>query len=448
MTGTANAPADRSAVAYQEAVRDYRIVSARACAVVVIVLILLGSVLDFLVYPELMERFAWARAGACLFIALACALTHLGFGKRHTQTITFVWLLTPQVMICWMIWSTQGEQSWFYAGLLLSVFSIGSLFPVGWRTTMCYGVATLALYAAACSMRPGGVADVGQFAFHQSIVAFAVGGSATFSYFNERGRYQLFQLREQVALKNLELAEINANLIEIKGQMLQQEKMAAIGVLAAGLLHEVNNPVNFCLMAIEIAREEPEAATNVSLRECLDDAREGMQRIQSIVSDLKTFAHRKPGATVPDAPFLLQKALDSAIRLTSHELGSIAVTQTLPVDTLVRGDEAAVIGVVINLMSNAALALKKIQRTDPAIDVTAEWRSDRLHVGVRDNGAGITAEHINRVFEPFFTTRAVGQGLGLGLSISYRVIEQHGGTLVAASEAGHWTKMTFDLPRG
>jgi two-component system sensor histidine kinase PhcS len=66
---------------------------------------------------------------------------------------------------------------------------------------------------------------------------------------------------------------------------------------------------------------------------------------------------------------------------------------------------------------------------------------------VRDNGPGISPENLSRVFEPFFTTREVGQGLGLGLSISYSVIEQHGGTLIAESSAGEWTQMGFDLPR-
>ncbi|MBS0316674.1 MAG: GHKL domain-containing protein, partial [Proteobacteria bacterium] len=116
-----------------------------------------------------------------------------------------------------------------------------------------------------------------------------------------------------------------------------------------------------------------------------------------------------------------------------------------PQDTHVRGDEPAVIGVLINLLSNAALALRKAERAEPRIDVVGLHQDGRLQVSVRDNGTGIDAEHLNRVFEPFFTTRTVGQGLGLGLSVSYAVIQRHGGTLRVASEPGAWTEFSFDL---
>ena len=257
----------------------------------------------------------------------------------------------------------------------------------------------------------------------------------------------LFRLKAEVADKNTELEVINRKLVDIKGQMLQQEKMAAIGTLAAGLLHEVNNPVNFCLMAIEVAMEEPAAKSEPMLQECLVDAKQGMQRIQHIVSDLKTFAYRKPGAEVEGTPFLFEKALDSSQRLTAHELRGVKMTREMPDDTLVMGDEAAIIGVLINLFSNAALAMRKAGTKDPAIHTTVRWQDKRLHVTVKDNGPGIAPEHLARVFEPFFTTREVGQGLGLGLSISYAVIERHEGVLFAESEVGHWAAFSFDLPR-
>jgi two-component system, sensor histidine kinase PhcS len=103
--------------------------------------------------------------------------------------------------------------------------------------------------------------------------------------------------------------------------------------------------------------------------------------------------------------------------------------------------------VLINLFSNAALAMHKAGTASPQVHVTAQWRDDRLHVNVRDNGPGIAPENLARVFEPFFTTREVGQGLGLGLSISYAVVERHGGTLFAESQLGEWTAFNFDLPR-
>ncbi|GAA0802099.1 hypothetical protein GCM10009078_34070 [Cupriavidus gilardii] len=312
---------------------------------------------------------------------------------------------------------------------------------------MVFGGLSYLCYLVACLLHPDGLHPIGTFIVNSLFVLFAGAASAVYTYFNEKGRFQLFRLKEELAHKNDELARINENLAQIKGQLLQQEKMAAVGTLAAGLLHEVNNPVNFCLMAIEIALEEPEAKESASLQECLIDARQGMQRIQHIVSDLKIFAYRQPGAEVEGRPFLFEKALDSASRLTAHELRGVRMTRELPPDTLVFGDEAAIIGVLINLFSNAALAMRKAGTPAPAIHTTVVWRDGRLHVNVRDNGPGIPSENLARVFEPFFTTREVGQGLGLGLSISYAVIERHGGVLFAESELGQWAAFSFDLPR-
>ncbi|WP_233828788.1 sensor histidine kinase [Paraburkholderia sp. ZP32-5] len=432
---------------YREELRDYRLLCSKAGGLTVIVLVLMGVALDYVVYPSEQKCFAIIRVLTSVAIGLALLSLYTAAGKRHVQVITFFWLLLPQAMISWMIYATQGEASLFYAGLMLTIFAVGILFPSGYWQTLAFGVATVVLYYIACVAHPGGIQDASQFKFQLILIFFCAVASSIYTYFNEKGRFQLFRLKDEVAHKNEQLARTNESLAQIKGQLLQQEKMAAIGTLSAGLLHEVNNPVNFCLMAIELAMEERQAKESATLQECLIDAKQGMQRIQHIVSDLKTFAYRKPGASADGVPFLFEKALDSSTRLSAHELRGVSVTRELPGDTLVLGDEAAVIGVLINLFSNAALAMQKARTASPKIHVTVQWRDERLHVNVRDNGPGIAPENLARVFEPFFTTREVGQGLGLGLSISYAVVERHGGTLFAESELGKWTAFNFDLPR-
>lgn len=432
---------------YERELSAYHLLSSRACAVTVLVLVLLGTVLDFALYPDQVARFAAVRALTGLAILAALGLLYTRYGRRHVHVITFTWLTFPQLMIAWMIHATQGEASLFYAGIILTMFAVGTLFPVGYLYTLGFGGFTMAIYFLACATRPGGIVDMGAFVFHSTIILFSVAASTVYTYYNERGRRQLHALKEEVAQKNRELEANNRSLAEIKGQMLQQEKMAALGTLAAGLLHEVNNPVNFCMMAIDIAMEEPAAKNSEVLKECLVDAKQGMQRVQYIVSDLKTFAYRKSGSDHESAQFLFERALESSIRLVGHEIKGIAVQRHLQPDTLVRGDEAAIIGVLINLLSNAALAMRKGATAAPAIDIYAEARGERLLITVRDNGPGIAPENIGRVFEPFFTTREVGQGLGLGLSICYSVIQRHGGLLAVESKPGEWTQFTFDLPR-
>jgi two-component system sensor histidine kinase PhcS len=433
---------------YQTELADFRVTFSRGGAYTAIVLVLLGVGLDYAQYPQLQTSFAAARLLVSLLIGGIVIMLGTAWGRRMSPWLTLSWLLLPQAMISWMIWQTDGVQSPYYMGLNLAIFASGIALPFGLWQNLVFGVLSCVLYLLACLLPPHGAVLVGTMTVNVLLLLFAAAASAVYTFFNERVRFMLFRLKTEVSEKNAQLEETNSKLLDIKGQLLQQEKMAAVGTLAAGLLHEVNNPVNFCLMAIEVALEEPVTKTEPTLQECLVDARQGMQRIQHIVSDLKTFAYRRPGAEAEaGTPFLFEKALDSAIRLIAHELRGVAVTRDLPADTLVLGDEAAIIGVLINLLSNSVLAMRNAGTAGPTIHISVKWSEQRLHVTVRDNGPGIADEHLARVFEPFFTTRDVGQGLGLGLSISYAVIERHGGLLYAESELGSWASFSFDLSR-
>lgn len=433
---------------YQKEVAAFRVTFSRGGACTAIVLVLLGVGLDYAQYPQLLTPFALARLVVSVLIGCIVALLGSALGRRFSSWLTLSWLLLPQAMISWMIWRTDGVQSPYYMGLNLAIFASGIALPFGLWQNVVFGALSCVLYLLACLLPPHAGVPTGTMTVNLLLLLFAAAASAVYTFFNERVRFMLFRLKAEVSEKNAELEVINRKLLDIKGQLLQQEKMAAVGTLAAGLLHEVNNPVNFCLMAIEVAMEEPIAKAEAGLQECLVDARQGMKRIQHIVSDLKTFAYRKPGAEAEvGTPFLFEKALDSSIRLIAHELRGVTVTRDLPADTLVQGDEAAIIGVLINLLSNAVLAMRNARTPQPAVHIWVRWVEQRLHVTVRDNGPGIADEHLARVFEPFFTTREVGQGLGLGLSISYSVIERHGGRLFAESELGSWAAFSFDLSR-
>jgi two-component system, sensor histidine kinase PhcS len=117
----------------------------------------------------------------------------------------------------------------------------------------------------------------------------------------------------------------------------------------------------------------------------------------------------------------------------------------MPTDTQVTGDEPALIGVLINLLSNAAQAVKTVNRPYPGVQLRGELRGDRMQISVRDNGQGIPKDVITRVFDPFFTTRGIGSGLGLGLSISQAIVQRHGSKLTVQSEPGNWTEFSFEL---
>ena len=429
---------------YNRELHDLRVAHSKTGCLFSIVLVLLGVGLDFGTYPEKLTEFFAARLFVAAVTLLVLMLILTSRGQPFVRSLTFFWLSLPQIMICAMIAATDGEKSIYFVGLQLAFFGGSLIVPVTEYETLGYGVFTCIGYFLACLLHSSGIDNVNQFLTNLMFLGFAAIISTGAAYYTERGRMRIFALQEKVVGQNDTLLKTNASLAEIKGQLIQREKMAALGTLSAGLLHEVNNPVNYSLMAINMAFMDPAVTQNADLKESLTDAREGMQRVQSIVSDLKTFAYQKPGDD-SQRRFLLEKAIKSALRLTSFELKGIAVDLALPQDTHIIGDEPAIIGVLINLLSNAALALGSAAREQPAISLRGEHRDGRLWLAVRDNGTGIAPENIGRVLEPFFTTRDVGAGLGLGLSMAYGIIQRHGGQLAVTSEFGAWTEFSLDF---
>jgi two-component system, sensor histidine kinase PhcS len=430
---------------YNQALHDLRLAHTKTGCLFSIALVLAGVGMDYGLYPEQLAKFFAARALVAGLTVLLLLIIFSVRGRPYVRSLTFLWLAIPQIMMGWMIAVTDGAASIYFVGLQLAFFAGGVIVPVNHLEGLAFALFTCFVYTLACIFHPGGIDDIGVFTTNFLFIAFAGVISAGAAYFTELGRRRLFVLQTQVADQNLVLQKTNAALAEVKGQLIQREKMAALGTLSAGLLHEVNNPVNYSLMALNMALLDPATVQSADLKESLSDAREGMQRIQAIVSDLKVFAYQKPGEEDSQRVFLLEKAIQSALRLTSFELKNVKVELALPLDTHVLGDEPAIIGVLINLLSNAALALTSAARALPQITMRGEQREGRLWLTVRDNGTGIKPENIGRVLEPFFTTRDVGAGLGLGLSVSYGIIQRHAGTLAVTSDFGAWTEFSFDL---
>lgn len=431
---------------HYEAIQDVRLEFSKIGCITSAVLILLGAGLDWATYPDRVGEFFVVRLAIAGLSFLILAVLFSRHGRGNTRVLTLAWLVLPQLMIAWMIQQTEGVSSMYFVGLQLALYGVGMIVPISYLESLGFGLFTVLVYVVACYAHPLGLGDGSQLLAHVIFILFAAIISTGCTYFNEVSRIRLFELREQVVHQNADLQQVNHTLAEVKGQLVQREKMAALGTLSAGLLHELNNPVNYSLMAINMGLSTGAADKDEMLKESLNDAREGMERVQNIVSDLKTFAYQKPGADVL-RPFLLEKAVQSARRLAGYELKGIEVRIDMPQDTHVVGEEPAIIGVLINLLSNAAHALAKAGRERPEIGVSAAVEHGRMRVRVRDNGQGIAAEHIDRVFEPFFTTRDVGAGLGLGLSVSYGIVQRHGGTLAVVSEPGAWTEFSFDLAR-
>lgn len=254
-------------------------------------------------------------------------------------------------------------------------------------------------------------------------------------------------LQNNLRKQNIELENALNRLKETESQLVQSEKMRGLGNLAAGLLHEINNPLNYTITAIEIARQASPPQVGEDLKETLDDIDEGMRRIRDIVTDLRAFANPEYEGKKED--FRLNDALDSALKLASHELEGVSVIQKIDDECVVLGNRAQLTHLFLNLLVNSAKATRGISpKCTPEIKVWWKEANGRVEISLRDNGVGIQENNLSKIFDPFFTTRAVGEGMGLGLSICHTIVANHGGTIRAESKEGEWTRISFDLPFG
>jgi two-component system NtrC family sensor kinase len=280
----------------------------------------------------------------------------------------------------------------------------------------------------------------------------------------------------QLKKSHAELQQAYAQLQDIQSQLLQSEKMASIGQLAAGVAHEINNPIGYVYSnlgslqkylddvftvldayekvepllashadAINVVHAVKQKADLEFLREdvaaLMSESREGITRVKKIVQDLKDFSHI--GSEEEWQPADLRQGIDSTLNIVNNEIkykaevrkeyGDIPEVECLP---------PQLNQVFMNLLVNAAHAIEE----RGTIVIRTGSANDMVWVEVSDSGKGISPENLSRIFDPFFTTKPVGTGTGLGLSVSYSIIQKHHGSINVASEVGKGTTFRITLP--
>lgn len=285
-------------------------------------------------------------------------------------------------------------------------------------------------------------------------------------------------IEEQMQQRLKEITELNIRLNDAQGQLVQNEKLASIGQLAAGVAHEINNPIGYVfsnfgtlqtylrdlLRLIDgFVATEPTIADEQKRQEVIDlrkeidldylkqdiidlmnESREGIERVRKIVQDLKDFSHVDASADWQWAD--LHRGLESTLNVVNNEIkyranvvrefGELPRVQCLP---------SQLNQVFMNLLVNAAHAMEGRPRGTITVR-TGTLNEDRVWIEVSDTGSGIPAEIINRIFDPFFTTKPVGKGTGLGLSLSYGIIQKHHGKLDVCSVPEEGTTFRITLP--
>jgi C4-dicarboxylate-specific signal transduction histidine kinase len=257
------------------------------------------------------------------------------------------------------------------------------------------------------------------------------------------------QLQRALAEQNRRLQSTLHQLKETEVQLVQTEKIASLGRMSAGIIHEINNPLNFAATGLYALKKHagqlPEAQRG-AYDEVLRDVEEGLERVKAIVSDLRAFTH-------PDTEHRewvrVSAVLTEALKFLSHEWrDKVRVEQRLPDALMLWTNRNRLLQVLLNLLQNAldALRRKTFSGEEPTVRVEGRREGARTLLIVRDNGDGIEAAHLDRIFEPFFTTKDVGQGMGLGLSICYRIVQEHLGQMRVRSERGRFTEFTLEFP--
>lgn len=266
-------------------------------------------------------------------------------------------------------------------------------------------------------------------------------------------RRQLFErelVEAQRAAEKARAAE-QAALLRIQAMQAKlalQDRLATIGTMVAGVVHDLNNPLLYTASNLELIDEELSAtpADVASVRDMLRDAREGVDRITKLVQGLRSYSRAECSSQeLVD----LASVIQSSIRMTTHATRTRAHTlvELKRSPALVLGDETRLTQVLVNLLLNAAQAFRIAEPQRNRIQVSLDCAgADRAVVQVSDNGPGVPRELERRIFEPFFTTKPVGEGTGLGLAICAEILASMGGGLELQNAPGVGACFRIELP--
>lgn len=428
--------------AYAEYERQITVRHLKVGCWLVMVLMPVGLTLDFFVYPKLVGFFLELRVICSVLALLAWGLLQTRAGQEHPLWLGLVVAMLPVFFISWMIWASGNPASPYYAGLNLILISVA--FVLRWDVLLSVTAVllTIAMYLGACLGAAGSSIDYRSLYNNLYFLVLTGVIVVTGSRIHRRLRIREFNLR-------YELEQTIHQLKETELQLVHSEKLASLGRMSAGLIHEINNPLNYAKTGLYSLRNTvqhlpPEQKPRFA--EILKDVEDGVNRVKEIVTDLRPFTHSS-GHSFDRIE--VARCVASALRFLSHQWkDQVTIHQEIPPGLLIRANPTQLTQVLVNLLQNALEALQRqTDRTGPPnIRMAAREAGPNTLLTIQDNGPGIVPENQSKVFEPFFTTKPVGEGMGLGLSICYRILQEHGGTIRVRSEPGQGCEFTLEFP--
>ena len=234
---------------------------------------------------------------------------------------------------------------------------------------------------------------------------------------------------------------------QLQTRLVLADRLAGIGTMAAGVAHELNNPLTWVLANIRLIEESVGHTLPPPVLRALDHAAQGAERMRSIIADLKIFSRNEPKAV---SPVEVRATLHSALTMVRGDLAEVAelelVDETIGA-LLVRANEARLAQVFLNLLVNAVQSIPAGQPENNRVLVTVRATADEVYIEVEDTGAGIPPALRSQIFDAFFTTKPAGSGTGLGLSIGLQLTQEMGGNLVLQPRIGRGSCFQVSLPR-
>jgi signal transduction histidine kinase len=257
------------------------------------------------------------------------------------------------------------------------------------------------------------------------------------------------QYQRKVSKQNQVLESTIEQLKETETQLVQTEKLASLGRMSAGIIHEINNPLNFATTGLFTLRKKGQYLAPEQQEEYADilkDVEEGIKRVKTIVSDLRMFTH--PDTESRDQ-VEVPEVVAAARRFLSNEWkDKVRIEQNLAEHQTVWANKNKLIHVMVNLLQNSLDALKgkSFANEQPTIWIEGRLEPGKSILVIRDNGAGIESEHLDKIFDPFYTTKDVGEGMGLGLAICYRIVRECEGQILVRTELGKFCEFRLEFP--
>lgn len=250
------------------------------------------------------------------------------------------------------------------------------------------------------------------------------------------------KMTENVQQSRSQLEKTVETLKTTQEQLIQSEKLSAVGEFVAGVAHELNNPLAAVMGFAELLRE---AHADSQYKRQLDLIYKAAQRCQKIVQALLSFARRHRVERKPVSP---NELIEAVLEIVAYPLrtGNIELITALdPKAPMIMADGHQIQQVLLNIVNNSRQAIETHQ-SGGKIRITSAVSAQNVRIVIQDNGPGIHPENLRRVFDPFFTTKEVGKGTGLGLSLCYGIIKEHGGNIFAESRPGEGATFVIELP--